>query len=173
MRPKSKRPLVAVVAVGENGVIGAENALPWHLHTDLQHFKAKTLGKPMIMGRKTFVSIGRPLPGRKTIILTRNQDFKVEGCLIGHSVDEVLALAEAACDEMGADEITVVGGAEVYAALMPYILTIELTRVHCSPAGDAVFPSLGAEWQVAEEVFQPASEKDSADISFIRLVRQS
>ena len=165
------RPLVAVVAVAENGVIGAGGALPWHLPTDLKHFKARTLGKPMIMGRKTFQSIGKPLPGRKTIILTRDETFSAEGCLVGHSAEEVIRLADAAAAEMGADEITVVGGAEVYRALLGRLDRIEHTRVHLAPEGDAIFPALGPEWMLVESHFTPKGEKDSADMTFEVFVR--
>ena len=165
------RPLVAVVAVGENGVIGAEGDLPWRLPTDLKHFKERTLGKPMIMGRKTFQSIGKPLPGRTTIILTRDETFAAEGCLVGHSVDDVIRLAEKAATDLGAAEITVVGGAEVYRAFMARLDRIEYTRVHTSPEGDARFPELGPEWRLVESHFAPKGEKDSADMTFEVFVR--
>lgn len=165
-------PLVAVVAVGENGVIGAENDLPWRLPTDLKRFKALTLGKPMIMGRKTFDSIGKPLPGRTTIILTRDKSYSAEGCLTASSVEEAISLANRAAKEMGADEIAIVGGAQVYALLMDRLDRIELTRVHASPVGDAKFPDLGAEWQVTFEEFQPKTAKDSADMTFLTYVRR-
>jgi dihydrofolate reductase len=163
---------VIVVAVGENGVIGAENDLPWRLPTDLKHFKSLTLGKPMIMGRKTFESIGKPLPGRTTIILTRDESYKVEGCLIAHNVDMALRLGEQTAADMGANEIAIVGGAQVYQLLLPHTDKIELTRVMASPVGDAVFPDLGTEWRLQNSQLVTKTEKDSADMRFESYFRQ-
>lgn len=135
------RPLVLVAALADNDVIGDDNRLIWRLKTDLQRFKALTLGKPMIMGRKTFLSIGKPLPGRRSIVLTRDPDFTAEGIVVARSLAEARTLAEHAAIEMGAGEIIVAGGADVYAQLLPDCDRLHLTRVHAAPPGDARFPS--------------------------------
>lgn len=166
-------PLVAVVAVADNGVIGAGNAMPWRLPTDLKRFKALTMGRPMIMGRRTFASIGRPLPGRATIVLTRDAAFAAEGVQRAASVAEAVALAQRAAGEMQADEIAVVGGAEIYRAMLPLLDRMEITRVHARPEGDTHF-SLPAEgWRRVAVSFQPAGDRDSADMSFETWVREA
>ena len=133
-------PVSIVVAVADNGVIGRDNALIWRLRTDLQHFKALTLGRPMVMGRKTFQSIGKPLPGRETIIVTRDPAFRAEGAFVAHDLAAALALAGERAVALGADSIPVVGGGDIYRQAMPLAQRLHLTRVHCSPAGDTFFP---------------------------------
>src|SRR5438128_323388 len=123
-----------IVAMAENRTIGKDNQLPWHLPDDLQHFKALTLGKPILMGRKTHVSIGRPLPNRTNIILTRDNTFTAKGCLIAHNMDEAFDFAS------GCEEIFVVGGAEIYALLLPKTTRIYLTHDETALAGDTFFP---------------------------------
>src|SRR3712207_1658625 len=134
-------PLAIVAAVAENGVIGRDNKLIWRLRTDLRRFRDLTWGKPMIMGRKTFDSIGKALPGRRTVMLTRDRGFSAEGVDVAHGWDEAVRRAGALADEMGAAEISVVGGAEIYALALPAARRLHLTLVHASPEGDAVFPS--------------------------------
>jgi dihydrofolate reductase len=134
------RPLAIVAAVAENGVIGRDNKLIWRLKTDLRRFRELTLGKPMIMGRKTFDSIGRPLPGRETVVLTRGADFAAPGLHVAHSWDEAVSEADRLAAAMNAVEIAVVGGAEVYALALPRTERLYLTLVHAEPEGDAVFP---------------------------------
>jgi dihydrofolate reductase len=129
-----------VVAVAENGVIGRDNALPWHLPDDLRHFKRLTLGKPVIMGRKTFLSIGRPLPGRHMIVMTRDPAWQAEGTTVVHSLAEALALA--ARDGGGAAvEAMVIGGADIFALALPLADRLYLTRVRGRPPGDTYFPA--------------------------------
>jgi dihydrofolate reductase len=132
--------IVIVVAVARNGVIGADNRLLWRLKTDLRHFRDVTWGKPLIMGRKTFESIGRPLPGRRTIVLTRDPGFAVEGVERAGSLDEALAIGRRVAGEMGADSIVVAGGGEVYAQALALADRLHVTRVDTAPDGDAVFP---------------------------------
>jgi dihydrofolate reductase len=134
-------PLILVVALAENGVIGCGNQLLWRLKTDLRRFRNLTWGKPMIMGRKTFQSIGKPLPGRETIVLTRRSDFLAEGVHRAGSWDEAVAIGASLADRMSADAIAVVGGAEIYALALPHVQRLYLTEVHTVPEGDAVFPS--------------------------------
>jgi dihydrofolate reductase len=133
-------PLVLVVAVAENGVIGRKGHLPWRIPGDLKHYKATTMGKPMIMGRKTYESIGKPLPGRTSVVLTRDKNWHAEGVLVGHSLDEVLKLANDDAVKTGASEITVVGGVALFEETLPIAAKIELTEVHAKPEGDVFFP---------------------------------
>ena len=134
-------PLILVVAVAENGVIGRDNQLLWRLKTDLGRFRDLTMGKPMIMGRKTFQSIGKPLPGRETIVLTRDAGFAAEGVHVVHSWEEAVAKGAELATRMGADSVAVAGGAEIYALALPHVQSIFLTEVQAAPEGDAVFPA--------------------------------
>jgi dihydrofolate reductase len=134
------RPLAIVVALAENGAIGRDNRLIWRLKTDLRRFREVTWGKPLLMGRRTFESIGRPLPGRETIVLTRGRRFASPGILVAYDWDEAVAQAEASAERMGADEIAVVGGAQVYQAALPFADRLRLTLVHAAPEGDTFFP---------------------------------
>jgi dihydrofolate reductase len=134
------RPLALVAAVADNGVIGRDNRLIWRLKTDLRRFRDLTVGKPMIIGRKTHESIGRPLPGRETVVLTRDPDFSAPGIHVVHGWDEALAVAERLAEGMGASEIAVGGGAEIYRLALPQAQFLYLTRVHAEPEGEAVFP---------------------------------
>jgi len=128
-----------------NRVIGINNTLPWHLPADLQHFKQITMGKPVIMGRKTYESIGRPLPGRLNIIISQNQDYIVEGCQVVHSIDEAFSAASQY------DEAMVIGGASFYAQALPYANRLYLTVIDENFDGDATFPEYNeGEWQEIE-----------------------
>ncbi len=133
-------PLVIVVAVAENGVIGHGNRLLWHIRSDLRRFRDLTWGKPMIMGRKTFESIGKPLPGRESVVLTRDPAFAAEGVHVARTWEEAVATAGRLAGAMGADAVAVVGGAEIYALALPHAERIHLTEVHASPEGDTRFP---------------------------------
>lgn len=149
-----------------NGVIGRDNELPWHLPADLQHFKKTTMGKPILMGRKTYESIGRPLPGRTNIVITRDSRYQAAGCVVVNSID---AAMEAAGEQ---DEIMVIGGAEFYRQVLPHANTIYLTRIHATFDGDTAFPELkDADWREVERSDQAADEKNPHDYSFIRLDR--
>ena len=131
--------LFLIYARADNGVIGRDNALPWRLPADLRRFKALTLGKPMIMGRKTFESLPGLLPGRRHIVLTRDGDWQAEGAEVATGIEGALALA-------GTGAVAVVGGAEIYRQFLPLAETVELTEVHGNFEGDTVMPPLGAEW---------------------------
>jgi dihydrofolate reductase len=135
------RPLAIVAAIADNGVIGRDNKLIWRLKTDLRRFRDLTMGKPLIMGRKTFESIARPLPGRETVVLTRDRAFSPPGVHVVHSWPEALAKADHLAETMQAGEIAVVGGAEIYALALPDTARLHLTLVHAEPEGDAAFPS--------------------------------
>ena len=129
--------LSIVVAMADNRVIGQDNRLPWHLPADLKHFKQLTTGKPILMGRKTWESIGRPLPERTNIVITRDPDYQAAGCTVVHSVDAALRAAEPH------SEVMVIGGAELYRQVLPEVSTIYLTQVHADVEGDTVFPESG------------------------------
>jgi dihydrofolate reductase len=134
--------IVLVVAIGENGVIGRNGKLPWRLKSELQHFKRLTLNHPVIMGRKTFQSLKRPLPERTNIVLTRRAGEAQAGVIYASDLDEALALARADAEARGVDAIMVIGGSDVFARTLPVADRLELTRVHASPEGDVWFPKL-------------------------------
>ena len=137
--------LAVIVAAARNGVIGRNNALPWHLPEDLRYFKQVTMGKPIVMGRKTYESIGRPLPGRQNLVLTRQPDWRVEGVTVVQTVDAALS---AAAD---ASALMLVGGGEVYRLFWPQISVIEFTRVHTRVVGDTRFPAFGEpDWRCVQ-----------------------
>ena len=162
MSASTQPTLTLVVAVAENGVIGVQGGLPWHLSSDLKRFKADTIGRPVIMGRKTFLSIGKPLPGRDNIVITRDKTFKAEGVLVATSVDMALELAAAAAAERGAFDIAVIGGGEIYNQLFDLADRIILTHVFASPDGDTRFPKVDPkDWRVTASEDFPAGEKDS------------
>jgi dihydrofolate reductase len=150
-----------VLARADNGMIGRDGQLPWHLPADLKRFKALTMGKPMIMGRKTFESFPSPLPGRRHIVLTRDRNWAAEGAEVAHSVDEALALA--------ADEIAVIGGAEVFALFLDRADRVELTEVHAAPEGDATVPVLVG-WRETAREDHPA-DGDRPAYSFVTLTK--
>jgi dihydrofolate reductase len=133
--------LSLIVARASNGVIGKDNQLPWHLPADLKYFKAVTMGKPIVMGRKTFESIGRPLPGRHNIVVTRNPDFSSNGITVVHSVEAAIAAA------IEVAEIMLIGGTELYKLSLPLADRIYLTEIHQDFDGDAHFPVLESRWR--------------------------
>jgi len=145
---KNKQSISLIVAMAQNRTIGVNNTLPWRCPEDLKHFKALTMGHHMIMGRKTFDSIGKPLPGRTTVIVTRNAALKVEGCLVAHSLQEAITASK---DD---EEIFIVGGAEIYAQALPLADTLYITEIQQDVDGDAHFPAVDQHaWQeVAREV---------------------
>jgi dihydrofolate reductase len=151
------------VAMAENGVIGRDNGLPWKLSTDLRRFKATTMGKPIIMGRKTWQSIGRPLPGRLNIVVTSDPDFRAEGAEIVGSLDDGVKLATLRGRCMAAaDEVCVVGGGEIYRQALPMADRLYVTHILESVDGDTRFPSIDpAMWEVVSEEEFPAGEKDT------------
>ncbi|MBS7697942.1 MULTISPECIES: dihydrofolate reductase [unclassified Chelatococcus] len=135
------KPLALIAAVADNGVIGGGNRLLWHLRTDLQRFRRLTQGRPLLMGRNTYDSIGRPLPGRAVVVLTRDPAFAPDGVVVAHDLMAARLRAEEAADHLGADTVMVAGGGEIYALTLPYAQRLYLTRVHVAPAGDTVFPA--------------------------------
>lgn len=161
-------PLTLIAAVAENGVIGKDNRLPWHLSSDLKRFRTLTMGKPMIMGRKNFQSIGRVLPGRESIVLTRDKAFAADGVHIVHTPEEALSCATGRALAMRSQEIILAGGAEIYAALMDKTDRMHLTFVDLSPDGDTFFPAPDWSQWVEESRLRPEKdEKDDATFSFV------
>ncbi len=157
--------LTLVVAAAENGVIGREGTLPWRLPEDLKRFKAVTLGKPMLMGRRTFESIGRVLPGRASIVLTRSRQWTHPQVLVSHSLEEAIALAG------DVPELCVIGGADIFALTLARAGRIHFTRIHAQVPGDTRFPELGSEWRERCREFHPADERHAFAMTFSVLER--
>ena len=165
--------IVFVVAVAENGVIGRDNAMPWHLKSDLQRFKKLTLNKPIVMGRKTFLSIGRPLPGRTNIVVTRDASFRAKGAVVVPSLEAAEEVAVGDALRRFATEIAVIGGAEIFSQWMARATRLEITEVHASPEGDTVLaPIDGNEWEEVARVRHPCATGDSADFSYVTYRRR-
>lgn len=150
-----------IVAVSRNNVIGREGRLPWKLSDDLRHFKATTLGKPIIMGRKTWESIGKPLPGRQNIVITRQRGFVAKGCDVAASVEAAIALASEA------EELMVIGGTQIYEMFLPRAERLYVTRVHAVVEGDAFFPSIDEnQWKLLTDELHWADDKNDHAFSF-------
>ena len=160
--------LALIVAVADNGVIGRNNALPWHLPDDLKYFKRTTMGKPILMGRKTFESIGRPLPGRANIVISTSPDYQAEGIHVVSSLKEALALAEDIATIDGAEELMVIGGAQIYAAALPRASRLYLTEVHAKVEGDAYLPPLDLQlWREVSRDYHPSAHPEQYAYSFV------
>jgi dihydrofolate reductase len=159
--------LAIIVAQARNRVIGIDNRMPWHLPSDLKYFKEVTSGKPVIMGRKTFESIGRPLPGRKNIVVTRNADWHHDGVQTAMTLPQAIGLAREHAAQSGADEVMVIGGAQIYAQALPQADLLYITDVQAELEGDAIFPELDlSEWvQTAPSIDHVADELNSHDFS--------
>jgi dihydrofolate reductase len=165
--------IVIIVAVGENGVIGAGNAIPWRLKSDQQRLKALTMGKPVVMGRKTFLSLRRPLPGRTNIVVTRDAAFRSPGVLVTTSLQDALAVARGDALRRSVAEIAVIGGAEIYTQCMDLADRLEITEVHARPEGDTRFPAIdGARWEAVARVPNPAGPDDSAPFTYVTYGRR-
>jgi len=166
-RATRRGPILALVAaVADNGVIGRDNRLPWHLPADLSHFKRLTLGRPILMGRRTWESLPGRLPQRRHIVLTRDTDYQAEGCTVVRSLDEAMAAAGPA------DELLIVGGAALYAEALPRADRLYLTRVHARVEGDTRFPSWNpADWIEVDRVEHPADGRNPLSMTFLTLER--
>ncbi|MDR9750818.1 dihydrofolate reductase [Pseudomonas sp. SZMC_28357] len=159
-------PLSLIAALGENRVIGVDNSMPWHLPGDFKYFKATTLGKPIIMGRKTWDSLGRPLPGRLNIVVSRQAGLVLEGAEVYPSLETAVVRAQAWANEQGVDEVMLIGGAQLYAQGLAQADRLYLTRVALSPEGDAWFPEFDlAQWKLVSDVAN-AAEGDKPAYSF-------
>ena len=163
------QPLISlIVAMAQNGVIGRDNSLPWRLPDDLKRFRSFTLGKPILMGRKTFESIGRPLPGRINLVLTRDRSWLAEGVIAVHSVEEALTQAGSS------DELIAIGGAEIYRLVLPFARRIYLTHVHADVPGNITFPEFDStQWADVEYSSQPADESHAYALTFVTLERRN
>lgn len=156
-----------VVAIAKNNVIGMDGDMPWKLSTDLKRFKRDTMGKPIIMGRKTFESIGRALPGRLNIVISRSE-FVSDDIVHANSIEAALFLAEGWAKENGAEEICVIGGGQIYAATLPMANKLYVTHVMAEPEGDTVYPAIqDAQWRPVEREEVPIGEKDTAETLYI------
>ncbi|MBR0799301.1 dihydrofolate reductase [Bradyrhizobium jicamae] len=165
--------IVLFVAAAENGVIGRDNTIPWRLKTDQQRLKAMTLNKPVVMGRKTFESLRRPLPGRTNIVVTRNPDYRARGAVVTTSFEHAHAIALGDALRRFATEIAVIGGAEIYAQWMGAADRLEITEVHARPDGDTHFATIDPnDWEEAARVRHPAGEGDSVDFSYVTYRRR-
>ena len=164
--------LAVVVAVAENGVIGRDGVLPWRLRSDLRYFRSVTLGKPVVMGRRTFLSIGRPLPERINIVVSKSPDFAPADVTVVPSLGQALDSAAATEYETGAEEAVVIGGAQLYKEALPVADRLYLTRVHATVNGDVYFPGLVPEhWKEVSQTCQLAGPEDDFDHSYVVLER--
>jgi dihydrofolate reductase len=163
--------LILVAAVAENGVIGRDNQLPWRIKSDLKYFRAVTINKPVVMGRKTFASIGKPLPGRTNIVVTR-QDFSAPGIVVAPGLDEALAVARGDALRRGAHEIAVIGGTDIFRQTMPLADRLVLTQVHANPPGDTYFPEIApGDWREVERLPQPQAPGDDHAFTIVTFER--
>ncbi|GAB3888190.1 dihydrofolate reductase [Spirosoma agri] len=165
-----------IAAVAQNGVIGNNNDMPWHLPDDFAFFKRKTLHHPIIMGRKSLDALGKPLPKRTNIVITRNPDFSASGVTVVHTLDDALAEAKGAMQtdsDLLSDEIFVIGGAEIYTIALPLATTLYLTEIHKAYEGDAVFPSFDKdEWQEVSRQPHPSDERHAVSFDFVEYDRK-
>ncbi len=163
--------IALVVAVARNGAIGVKGDLPWRLPADLAHFKKVTLGKPILMGRKTWESLPRrPLPGRPNLIVTRDPDYLADGAVVFQTIEAALSRGRDLAREAGVAELAIIGGAEIYTACLPFATRLHLTEVDAEPEADAFFPDFDRdEWQVVSET--PGPEGDGPDYRFLELAR--
>jgi len=166
--------IVLIAAVAENGVIGAGGAIPWRLKSDMQRLKAMTMGRPIVMGRKTFESFPRrPLPGRTNIVVTRDKAFRAAGAVVTHSFADAMAIATGDALRRFATEIAIIGGAEIYAQWMDRADRLEITEVHARPDGDTRFPAIEPkDWEEVARVRNPAGPGNSADFSYVTFRRR-
>jgi dihydrofolate reductase len=166
--------IVLIAAVAENGVIGHDNAIPWRLKSDQQRLKAMTMGKPVVMGRKTFASLRRPLPGRTNIVITRDPNFQAAGAVVTTSLKTARAIALGDALRRSACEIAVIGGAEIYAQWMAVADRLEITEVHARPEGDTRLPPIDPkDWEEVARLRHRASSDDSADYSYVTYRRRT
>jgi dihydrofolate reductase len=171
-RQATRPSIVLIAAVSENGVIGRDNALPWRLKSDMRHFRTRTMGKPVVMGRKTYGSIGKPLPGRTNIVVSRDPAFAAPGVLAAGTLTAALEAAHGDALRCSVGEIAVIGGADLYAQTMPIADRLEITRVHAEIPGDAMFPVIDpAEWREVAWDERAAGPGDDADMTFITYLR--
>jgi dihydrofolate reductase len=166
--------LILVAAVAENGVIGRDGALPWRLKSDLQHFRAITSGKPVVMGRKTYASIGKPLKGRTNIVASGNPDYAAPGIVVAPSLEAALVAARGDALRRSADAMAVIGGSGIFRDTLPAADRLEVTIVHAAPAGDTFFPPIDpAIWRETARMRHAAAPQDDADFSIVTYERRA
>lgn len=164
----SKIRVVVVAAVADNNVIGHRGEMPWRLRGDLKHFRRITMGKPIVMGRKTFESIGKPLDGRSNIVVSRNLELDHDNVMVAYGLVEAFRLAEIEARKAGVSEICIIGGGEIYREVMPRADRLCITHVHAEPDGDTYFPAISKQaWQAVHREALERAEGDSADATFI------
>ena len=165
--------IVLVAAVADNGVIGRGGTMPWRLKSDMRHFRGLTLGKPVVMGRKTYLSLSiKPLPGRTSIVVSRDAAFTAPGVLVARSLAAALEAARGDAMRRGADAVMVIGGADIYAQAMPFADRLEITQIHMKPEGDSVFPEIDpAVWREAAREAHPDGPDDDAAYDFVSYLK--
>jgi dihydrofolate reductase len=164
--------IVLLAAVADNGVIGRDNGLPFRQSSDLKRFKAMTMGKPVLMGRKTYLSIGKPLPGRTNIVVSRDTSFAPDGVMVARDLSSAMAMAREDVARRGAGEIVVIGGTDIFTQTMPLADRLEITHVHARPAGDTHFPPIDAtQWRAVARSEHPAGPQDEAGFSYVTYAR--
>ena len=165
--------IVLIAAVADNGVIGADGAIPWRLKSDMQRLKAITINKPVVMGRKTFASLKRPLPGRTNIVITRDPHFRSAGIVATTSFETARVLAKADASRRGAGDIAVLGGAEIYARFFGLADRLDITEVHATPEGDTHFPAIDkTTWEEVARVRHEAGPDDNTAFSYVTYRRR-
>jgi dihydrofolate reductase len=170
--PPRRPAIVLLAAVADNGVIGRDNALPFRQSSDLKRFKLLTLGKPVLMGRKTYQSIGKPLPGRTNIVVSRDPQFAPDGIIVARGLDAALAAAQTDAQQRCADEVIVIGGTDLFVQTMPLADRMEITHVHARPAGDTYFPPIDAtQWRPVARSDHPAGPNDETAFSYVTYAR--
>jgi dihydrofolate reductase len=164
--------IVLVAAVGENGVIGRDGGLPWRLPSDLRRFRAFTLGHPVVMGRKTYAAIGKPLPGRTNIVVTRDRAFAARGVVSASNLEAALMAARGDALRRGVRDIMIIGGGELYGETIGRACRLEITRVHARPTGDSIFPAIDpAQWRETRRCEYPAGSGDDAPFTTLAYER--
>lgn len=162
-----------IAAVAENGVIGRNNELPWHIKSEFQYFKNTTVGHPIVMGRRSFESLGKPLPKRANIVVTRDRSFRAEGVIVAHSLEEGLGIARDIAAKDKVEEVFIGGGADIYRLSLPGADRLYLTEVHMKPEGDTLFPAFDrSEWQEVKREFHPKLAGETADYTITVLERK-
>lgn len=162
-----------IAAVAENGVIGKDNWMPWHIKSEFQYFKNTTMGRPIVMGRKSFEALGKPLPGRQNIVVTRDKNYKAAGVIVTHSVEEGIDIARGIAEKDGVDELFIGGGSEIYRLSLPDADRLYLTEIHLKPDGDTYFPPFDrGDWKEVKREFHPKKDGETADYTITVLERK-
>ncbi|AOS95942.1 Dihydrofolate reductase type 3 [Microbulbifer aggregans] len=164
-------PIAMIAAMAQNRAIGRDNTLPWRISGDLKFFKQVTMSKPVVMGRKTFESIGRPLPGRANIVITRNPEWRAEGVTTVSSLEDALLVARQSAAESGAEEVMVIGGAEIYRQALPMARRLYITEVEAEVDGDAFFPEFANGWSETSRDCYPSSDRDEYNYCLVQYDR--